>query len=214
MKQKKKREFENNKKFCYNIYRNKEIRFTKNKRKKNLKIIKKYGIINKKKKSKNQRRKKEKMLMLNKKITKKMVLEAMNVAVRTTEIDFGTDVAKEDVLSYISNAICQIDSKAEKAKERQEKTKKAGDELRAMVKSVLSTSFMTGNDIFEAVSANYDVEELTKPKVTARLSQLVKLGEVKKETAKIDGKRLMTYALVSESKAVEGTEEVIEDTEE
>jgi len=128
-----------------------------------------------------------------KNITKRMVLEAIKAA--ADGIDFGDVVTAEDVIAYADTAIAQLDAKAAKAQERAAKTKAEGDELRAVVESVLSVELQGVDAITAQVNAIEGYEEITKSKVVARLSQLVKMGVVRKEQIKIDNRKVMGYAI-------------------
>ena len=127
------------------------------------------------------------------KITKKVVLEAIKVAAES--MDFGEVVTAEDVIAYADTAIAQLDAKAAKAKERAAKNKAEGDELRAAVESAVTDELQTIDAITAAVNAMEGYEDVTKSKVTARLTQLVKAGSIHKEQIKTeDGRKVMAYA--------------------
>lgn len=129
-----------------------------------------------------------------KNITKKMVLEAIKVA--ADGMDFGDVVTAEDVIAYVDTTITQLDAKAAKAQERAEKNRVAGDELRAVVESVLSADLQSIDAITAQVNAIEGYEEITKSKVVARLTQLAKMDVVRKEQIKVDdGRKVMGYAL-------------------
>ena len=67
-----------------------------------------------------------------------------------------------------------------------------GDELRNTVEATLTEEYQTIADII----AQIDDEEISKAKVTARLTSLVKSGIAIKEEAKTeDGKKIMVYRL-------------------
>ena len=128
------------------------------------------------------------------KITKKVVLEAIKAAAEG--MDFGEVVSAADVIAYADTAIAQLDAKAAKAKERAAKNKAEGDELRAAVESAVSDDLQTIDAITAAVNAIEGYEDVTKSKVTARLTQLVKSGAIHKEQVKLeDGRKVMAYAL-------------------
>ena len=99
---------------------------------------------------------------------------------------------KEDLLTFIDRELELIENKSVKAKERAAEKRAEGDELRAAVKSILTTENQTIDEIFGQIEG----EDLTRAKIVARLTQLVKTGEAKKEEVKSeDGKRIMVYAL-------------------
>jgi hypothetical protein len=104
---------------------------------------------------------------------------------------FNDTVSAADVIDYVDTTIEQLDNKAARAKDRAAKAKAAGDELRAKVAAVLTDEFQTIADI----AAQVDVEDITPAKVTARLTQLVKLGEAHKTKLKTDdGRKINGYA--------------------
>lgn len=95
-------------------------------------------------------------------------------------------------VAFIEEMIAQTERKAEKARERAAAKKEAGDELREAIFNILSTeTFKTIPEIL----AEIDDEEITPAKVTARLSQLVKLDRVVKEKVKTDNGDKMGYAI-------------------
>lgn len=99
---------------------------------------------------------------------------------------------KETLIYFIENQISSIDTKAAKAKERAAAKKAEGDELREIVKSVLTSELQTADEIF----AQLNGEDLTIAKVRARLTQLVNLEEATKEDVKTeDGKTKKAYKL-------------------
>ncbi len=130
-----------------------------------------------------------------KNITKKMVLEAIKTAVDGKDMDFGDVVTAEDVIAYVDTTIAQLDAKAAKAQERAAKTKTEGDQLRAVVESVLSAELQGVDAITAQVNAVEGYEEITKSKVVARLTQLAKMGVVRKEQIKVGDRKVMGYAI-------------------
>ena len=97
---------------------------------------------------------------------------------------------KDEAIEFIEKQIDQLKAKAEKAKSRAEEKKVEGDELREAVANALTNEPQTIDAITTTVAEIFDV---TKAKVTARLTQLVKLGEATKEQVKIDGRKIMVY---------------------
>ena len=124
---------------------------------------------------------------MEKKMTKKDYFEMIKGIVEES------DVENKNELNYFLDAqIESINNKAEKAKERAAAKKAEGDELRETVKSVLTNDFQTA----EEITSKINDEEISKAKVIARLTQLVKLGEAVKESTKTeDNKSKMTYKL-------------------
>ena len=124
---------------------------------------------------------------MEKKMTKKDYYEMLKTTVEGIEVE-----NKEDLLTFIDRELELIENKSIKAKERAAEKRAEGDELRATVKSILTTENQTIDEIFGQIEG----EDLTRAKIVARLTQLVKTGEAKKEEVKSeDGKRIMVYAL-------------------
>ena len=99
---------------------------------------------------------------------------------------------KDGAVAFLTSQADQLAAKAEKAKERAAVKKAAGDELRETVLSVLTDEPQTALDILGQIEG----EDLTKAKITARLTQLINLGKAAKEQAVTeDGKRVMAYRL-------------------
>lgn len=98
----------------------------------------------------------------------------------------------EVIVGFCEKEIAALGVKAEKAKARAAAKKAEGDELRATVASVLTNEPMIAEDVLAAITG---VEDLTKAKVQARLTQLCKAGEAVKTEVTIDGKKRMAYSL-------------------
>lgn len=98
----------------------------------------------------------------------------------------------EVIVEFCDKEIAALGAKAEKAKARAAAKKAEGDELRAIVASVLTTEPMIAEDVLAAITG---VKDLTKAKVIARLTQLVKAGEAVKTEVTVDGKKRMAYSL-------------------
>ena len=136
--------------------------------------------------------------MENTKVTKRVVLEAVKAAAENG-VDFGS-VSAADVIAYAETTIAQLDAKAAKAKEKAAEKKAAekkadGDALRAAVESVLTEDLQMIDEITAKVQAIEGYEDVTKSKVTARLTQLVKSNTIHKEQVKVDSRKVMAYAL-------------------
>ena len=126
---------------------------------------------------------------MEKRMTKKDYYEMLKTTVEGVEVE-----NKEDLLTFIDRELELIENKSVKAKERAAEKRAEGDELRAAVKSILTTENQTIDEIFGQIEG----EDLTRAKIVARLTQLVKTGEAKKEEVKSeDGKRIMVYALAN-----------------
>ena len=98
---------------------------------------------------------------------------------------------KDEAIEFIEKQIDQLKAKAEKAKSRAEEKKIEGDELREAVADALTNESQTIDAITATIAENYP--DVTKAKVTARLTQLVRLGEATKEQVKMDGRKIMVY---------------------
>ena len=122
-----------------------------------------------------------------KKLTKKEVL----LGIRTFVNGGDTDVTLEDMNEYIDTTLAQLDKKAAKAAERAAANKAEGDELRAKVLALVTDTPQTADEITAALGD----ADVSKAKVVARLTQLVKAETIKKEETKIGDSRKMVYSL-------------------
>lgn len=122
-----------------------------------------------------------------KKVTKKENYEMLMEIVENSNSEM-----KAELVDFITKQIESIDAKAAKAKEKAAEKRAEGDELRAAVKAVLTEELQTAETILSQIEG----EELTKAKIVARLTQLVKNGEASKEEVKTEeGKKIMAYKL-------------------
>lgn len=120
--------------------------------------------------------------MEEKKMTKRDYFEAIKEIV----------AENTDLVEFCDKQIEQLDKKAEKAKARAAERKVEGDELRDTIENLLTEEYQ----IIDDVLAQLDNEEITKAKVVARLTQLVKNGLAEKAEVKTeDGKKVMAYKL-------------------
>ena len=121
----------------------------------------------------------------SKKVTKKEYYVMLKEVVENAEVE-----NKDELVEFINKQVKLLDDKAAKAKEKAAEKRAEGDELRATVEATLAEEYQTIADI----TAQIDDEEVSKAKVTARLTQLVKEGLAVKEEAKTeDGKKVMVY---------------------
>ena len=127
--------------------------------------------------------------MEEKKMTRKESYQAIRQIVMDTELE-----DKEELISFIDKQIEIIDNKAIKSKERAMERKAQGDELRTSVKNVLTSDYQSADEIVLALND----EEITKAKIIARLSQLIKTGEVEKADAKVEGGRTIKVYRLAE----------------
>lgn len=127
--------------------------------------------------------------MEEKKMTKKDYYSLIREVVENTEVE-----DKNELIDFINKQISQIETKAEKAKIRATEKQKTGDELRSEVKAVLTNELQT----IDTILAQINNEDITKAKVVARLTQLVKNGEAEKEEVKTeDGKSIKAYRVIN-----------------
>jgi len=116
------------------------------------------------------------------KVTKRDYFNAIRKYVNGEDAELAYPV--EDVVAFIDTAIAQIDTKAEKEKARAAEKKAEGDALRETVLAAVTDEFATVDVILDRVYDATNDEEITKSKVVARLTQLVKAGTVVKEESK------------------------------
>ena len=118
------------------------------------------------------------------KMTKTMWFEEIKAIVEASDAE-----AKDEMTAFIDAQIELLTKKAAKAKERAAARKVEGDELREVVAAVLTDEFQTIDEIV----AKIDGEDVTKAKVTARLTQLVKAEMAVKEQVKAGDRKVMAY---------------------
>ena len=141
------------------------------------------------------------------KLTKKDFYAAIKEMIVMSEVDMVGEISAEEVLAFIDKTVEQIDNKAAKAKEKAAEKKAESDVLFQTVMSTLTDELQTIDEITEAVVAATGDEEITKSKVTARLTKAVNADMARKEQVKGDsGRRVMAYALKGEAVAEEVAE--------
>lgn len=129
---------------------------------------------------------------MEKKMTKRDYYEVLQGVVAENVAD---EEKKDMLIEFLQGQIVVLDKKADKAKERAAEKKAQGDELRAAVQSVLTNELQTADEIL----AQIEGEELTKAKITARLSALCREEIATKEDVKTeDGRKIKAYKLISE----------------
>lgn len=115
-----------------------------------------------------------------------------------------------EVVEFIDKQIEQLEAKAAKAKYRAAAKRADGDALREMVFQCVDAKPKTIDEITaDVIDIAEDASDITKAKVTARLTQLVKNGSVAKEQTKIGTRKIMTYARAGK---VEASDESLVDT--
>ena len=118
-------------------------------------------------------------------------------------VEASDNEQKEGILGFIDHEVELLEAKAAKAAERAASKKADGDELRNAVKAVLTDELQT----IDAITAQIEGEDITKAKVTARLTQLVKAGIATKDMVKTEDSRKVTaYKLGSGDVEEEVTE--------
>ena len=118
-------------------------------------------------------------------------------------VEASDNEQKEGILGFIDHEVELLEAKAAKAAERAASKKADGDELRNAVQAVLTDELQT----IDAITAQIEGEDITKAKVTARLTQLVKAGVATKDMVKTEDSRKVTaYKLGSGDVEEEVTE--------
>lgn len=126
---------------------------------------------------------------MEKKVTKRDYYEMLKEIVLNANVEGASELVE-----FIDKQVGLIDAKAEKAKARNAEKKANGDELRDAVQAILTDEFQT----IDAIVAQIEGEEITKAKVTARLTSLVNNGIAEKADVKDDeGRKLKAYKLVA-----------------
>lgn len=137
------------------------------------------------------------------KMTKAMYFEVIRGIVEGLGAEaFPEGVSADDVLDFIDRQVGLLDKRAAASKERAAKKRAASDELTELIYTMIfeAEDFITADEIVEKIGD----EEVTKNKVTARVSKLVKAGRVAKEQVKLeDGKKRMAYRIAEEGEDVE-----------
>lgn len=126
---------------------------------------------------------------MEKKVTKEMVLMAIKVAAENGA-NFGETVTAEDVVAYANKTIEQLHNKAVKAKEYGAKKRAEGDALYEAVVNAVDVDAKT----IDEITADVEGEDVTRAKVIARLTKMVKEGKAYKAQVKVDGKKVTVYA--------------------
>ena len=147
--------------------------------------------------------------MATEKMTKVEMFENIRSYLNGNEMSCSVDEAVE----FIDKQIEQLEAKAAKAKYRAAAKRADGDALRETVFQCVDAKSKTIDEITAAViDIVEDASDITKAKVTARLTQLVKNGSVVKEQTKIGTRKIMTYARAGKVMTVEVSDESLADT--
>ena len=117
------------------------------------------------------------------KITKRDNLDALTALLTAAQNANITGFDYDALNTYVTNEIGLLNKKAAAAKARAEKTKAEGDALRDEVYGLLNDAEFTP---IASLVAAINREDVTAQKITARLTQLVKLGKVEKSELTIE----------------------------
>lgn len=130
---------------------------------------------------------------MEKKTTKKEYYTMLRDIVRG-DSDSEMTNSQYELIEFIDKQIEAIKTKAEKAKEKAAEKKANGDELREVVQSVLTDEYQT----IDAIASQIKGEDVTKAKITARLTSLVKAGLATKSDLRNEetGKTQKAYKLI------------------
>lgn len=131
------------------------------------------------------------------KMTKAMYFEVIRDLVEgLSDVAFPEGVKADDILEFIDKQAALLNKRASLSKERA-----ANDEFIELIYTIIfeADDFITADEIVEKVGN----EEITKNKVIARISKLVKAGRVVKEQVKFeDGKKRMAYKAIKKEEDV------------
>lgn len=124
---------------------------------------------------------------MEKKITKTEYFAEIRAIVEASDA-----ANKEQLIEFVDTQVAQIAAKAEKAKARAAEKRATGDELKAAIAQVLTDEYQN----LDTIAAQIDGEDVTRAKISARVSALVREGVAEKAPIKTDGKTAMSYRLV------------------
>ena len=125
--------------------------------------------------------------MEEKKLTKKDMFLQIRDILETKDIE-----DKEGLIEFVDNQIASLEKKAVKAKEKAAEKRAVGDELKDLVKSLLTNDYQTINDLLEQI----DGADVTRAKVQARVTALVNDGYAEKADVETEaGKTAKAYRI-------------------
>lgn len=104
-------------------------------------------------------------------------------------------------LDFIDRELALLDKRKENAQRRAEKKRAASDDLTEQIFDIIDAASGELVDV-EAIMENLDIPDITRNKVAARTTKLVKAGRIEKESIKVDGKKRMAYR-VADAEAVD-----------
>lgn len=148
--------------------------------------------------------------MATEKMTKVEMFENIRDYLNGNEMSCSVDEAVE----FIDKQIEQLEAKAAKAKYRAAAKRADGDALRETVFQCVDAKPKTIDEITaDVINIAEDASDITKAKVTARLTQLVKNGSVVKEQTKVGTRKVMVYSLAVERVTIDASDDSLADTE-
>lgn len=124
--------------------------------------------------------------MAEQKITKAMWYNEIKELVKASDAE-----NKDEMVAFIDKQLEVLANRAAKAKERAEKNKVAGDEMRAAIEAVLTDELQ----VVDVIVAQVEFEGITKSKAVSRLTQLVDAGIAVKDTVKVEAGKRVAYKL-------------------
>ena len=135
--------------------------------------------------------------MSDKKFTNKDMFITIKALLMGDDVD-DTAPTDAELIEWCDKQIDILNRKADKAREKLADKKAAGEELQEKIYNILieAGKEMTADSILEAL----DTEDLTKKKIIARLSNLVKAGKVVKDEVRVGeakSRRMAYIAMVS-----------------
>ena len=121
--------------------------------------------------------------------TKRNALEVIESVFKANDFEFGNEV-----LEYVEKEFAALDHKNAKAKERAAQRRANGDALRGALKDMVGENPITVRELVNAINEDSETE-VTTSMVVARMTQLVKAGEVAKVQVKDGSRKLVGYIL-------------------
>ena len=95
-------------------------------------------------------------------------------------------------LDFINREVALLDKRREEAQKRAAKKRAVSDDLTEQIFDIIDAASGELVDV-EAIMENLDIPDITRNKVAARTTKLVKAGRIEKESVKVDGKKRMAY---------------------
>ena len=123
--------------------------------------------------------------------TKAMFYEELKTLVAAADI---TEEEAESYIEFLDKQIETLEKRKEKAAERAAAKKEASDALTEAIADVLTDEFQTLDEIL--VHFENDAE-VTRNKVTARLTKLFKAGRIEKDTVRAESGKRMAYRKIA-----------------